>query len=200
MLLGRLEGESLRRLWPEVAAAIVLLAAWAGAASEEKIFMKEWRGKLQRLSLGKWYNWFEVPPQFLAKDCSALGPEISATCKETDKEETACRALAVCQQVGWDSSPNSPFLLSAGHRTTLSRVYWTVAREGRDGETAEGARCRVNSLTGRCGAGVGKEALEPRKGLDSSKTSPISGREVKRRTLGRLWVSKLKTREGIWRT
>lgn len=47
----------------------------------------------------------------------------------------------------------------------------------RDGETTEGARCRVNSLTGRCGVvgmvggvGVGwgrtnKQALEPRKGL-----------------------------------
>ena len=53
----------------------------------------------------------------------------------------------------------------------------------------------------RGGGGWGGGADRPwnpgKASRDSSKTSRISGREVKRRTLGRLWVSKLETREGI---
>lgn len=97
--------------------------------------------------------------------------------------------------------PTVHFYSALGTEPHLAKFteLWHARVETERPRKAQDVESTASQAAGGWGDGGGKEALEPRKGLDSSKTSRISGREVKRRTLGRLWVSKLKTREGIWR-
>ena len=165
MLLGRLEGESLRRLWPEVAAAIVLLAAWAGAASEEKIFIKEWRGQLQRLSLGKWYNWFEVPPQFLAKDCSLQDPRSVQHARRLTKRRPPAEHWLCASR--WDGTlhPTVHFYSALGTEPHLAEFtdLWHARVETERPRKAQDAESTASqAAVGRgWGGGGGKRPWNP---------------------------------------